>query len=275
MLCAWESLLELLPQWMRRETDRLGRESATELRLRLGQAPEIVMGEKSCALGQTVEETDIRFCLNVATQYSPWAAGTGAQGYLSLPGGHRMGLCGDMVVQNGKPTGFREVRSLCIRVARDFPGIGSRASPSWGSVLILGPPGWGKTTLLRDIVRTLACTNAVSVVDERGELFPPGFQTGRHTDILRYCGKTQGIDMVLRAMGPSYIAADEITAPEDCCAMLQAQGCGVKLLATAHAFDAADLKSRIVYRPLLENKVFQTLIQLHRDKSYTVERMTL
>ena len=115
-------------------------------------------------------------------------------------------------------------------------------------------------------------------MDERGELFPyvkdmPCFDTGKRTDILIGCGKMEGVEMALRTMGPSFIAVDEITADEDCKALIRSGWCGVRLLATAHASDLKDLYHRSVYRPLVENQLFDNVIVLQEDKSWRVERM--
>lgn len=275
MMCAWKELLSILPPRLRREVDSLGKESAQELRLRINAPPELVLGGKEIWLRENVTEDDLNYIINTASRYSPWAAATMAQGYLTAPGGHRIGLCGEAICRNGCFEGIRQVRSLCIRIARDFPGIGKDAAALKGSILILGAPGWGKTTLLRDLVRQLAQEETVSVVDERGELFPEGVIRGKRMDVLTGCPKSAGIDMTLRTMGPSCIALDEITAEGDCQALVQAANCGVRLVATAHAASVRDFRSRNVYRVLLENRIFDGLVLLHRDKSYQVERMTL
>lgn len=275
MMCAWEEFLTILPPKLRREVDRQGREALEELRLRMGAPPELVLHGESRWLSETVTREDLNFVENTASRYSPWAAATSAQGYLTAPGGHRIGLCGEAVCQNGEMTGIREVCSLCIRVARDFPG---RIDPSCGlrgSVLILGAPGWGKTTLLRDLARTLAKEETVAVVDERGELFPAKFQRGRRMDVLTGCPKAAGIEMVLRTMGPQVIAVDEITGEGDCRAVIHAANCGVRLLATAHASSVRDLRNRDIYRPLVEKGIFETLLILGRDRAYRMERMAL
>lgn len=275
MMCAWKELLSILPPRLRREVDSLGKEPVQELRLRCGAPAELVLAGKSLWLAETATRDDLNFVINTASRYSPWAASTAAQGYITAPGGHRIGLCGEAVCRNGAVEGIREIHSLCIRVARDFPGIGKAATGLKGSILILGAPGWGKTTLLRDLARQLSEKEAVSVVDERGELFPEGFLRGKRMDVLTGCPKPPGIDMVLRTMGPSCIAVDEITAEGDCQALMQAANCGVRLLATAHAGSARDFRCRRVYRPLAEEGIFETLLILDRDKAYKVERMTL
>ena len=267
---------------MRSDVDDLGKDTLQELRLRIGQAPELVLQGKFLSLTRIVTAEDLSFCVNAASRYSPWAASTIAQGYITTLGGHRIGLCGEAVEQNGQMSGIRSPTSLCLRVARDFPGIASSARKYSGSVLILGRPGSGKTTLLRDLIRQRGeeGVGSIAVVDERGELFPAVqgafcFPPGSRTDVLTGADKPRGIDIVLRTMGPSCIAVDEITAKEDCLALLNAGWCGVSLLATAHAGSKKDLFSRPVYRPIVENRLFDTLLILHQDKSWHAERMEL
>ncbi len=273
MRCPWKELLSILPVSIKGDVDRLGRETLQELRLRLGQPAELVMAGKSQWLGHLVTEQEIAFVINTASRYSPWAAATAAYGFITAPGGHRIGMAGDATVKDGRVTGIRSVRSLCIRIAREFPGIGSKAAALPGNLLILGPPGSGKTTLLRDLICNLSQKEHIAVVDERGELFPAYFQRGRQTDVLTGCSKAEGIEMALRTLGPSCIAVDEITARQDCDGLIQAGWCGVRLLATAHAASKQDLRSRPVYRPLAECGLFDTLIVMGRDKSWYTERM--
>ena len=170
---------------------------------------------------------------------------------------------------------MRRVDSLCIRVARDMEGIGKPFTDLMGSVLILGPPGAGKTTLLRDLCRQFSKRETVAVVDERGELFPQGFDRGAALDILSMCPKPEGIDMALRTLGPASIAVDEITGEEDAYALLRAGWSGVRLLATVHASCWEDLKRRAIYRTLTENHLFDHILICRRDKSRPTERMDI
>lgn len=273
MLCAWNELLATLPVWMRREVDMLGKNTLQELRLRVNAPPELVLSGAVRYLDRQASREDLNTCVNTATRYSPWAGSTAAMGYVTAPGGHRIGLCGEAVCRDGIVTGIREVSSLCIRVARDFPGIGKAAAALDGSILILGAPGWGKTTLLRDLAREIAGKDTVTVVDERGEIFPTGFTKGRRMDVLTGAPKSCGIEMALRTMGPAWIAVDEITAQEDCHALARAQGCGVRLLATAHAGSLEEFRLRPVYKSLLERHIFTNLLILRPDKSYRTERI--
>lgn len=273
MRCAWEQLTAILPPEIARQLDVRDREIAREIRLRLGAAPEINLGCTRRELSGTVTQENLTYVLNLASKYSPWCAATLAQGYLTAPGGHRIGVCGEGIFRQGQTDGFRSVRSLCIRVARDFPGIGAGIEGT--STLIVGAPGWGKTTLLRDLSRQLSKRETVSVVDERGELFPQDFETGRHMDILTGVPKPQGIEMVLKTMGPAYIAVDEITSEADSLAMLRAANCGVGLLATVHGAGLSDLGENPMYRRLLEAGVFRQVLVLNRDQSYRRERVAI
>ena len=274
MRCAWDALTRIIPSALRPDVDK-HKDTLQELRLRLEHPPEMI-----CANGVywgtgRITEQNISFVVNTASQYSPWAAATAAKGYITAPGGHRIGLCGEVAMKAGVVTGIRSITSLCIRVARDFPGIAANASSHTGNILILGPPGCGKTTLLRDLIRQLSNREKIAVVDERGELFPTYLDRGPSVDVLTGCTKAQGVEMVLRTMGPTCIAVDEITAEEDCKALLEAGWCGVRLLATVHAASRTDLSLRPVYRPLWDTKLFQTILILHSDKSWRAERISV
>ena len=272
MICLWQEFLNIIPPWLRREMGIQEQQRLQELRLRVGAPPELNYGQKSLWLNRIISQEDVAFCVNSASQYSPWASETVAQGYLAAPGGHRVGLCGQGIVRQGVLTGLRDISSVCIRVARDFPGAAEGIHDT-GSILILGAPGWGKTTLLRDLIRKRAGRECVCVVDERGELFPEALPRGKRMDVMRGVPKQEGMEMALRTMGPDCIAVDEITSQEDCSAILHANRCGVSLLATAHAGSLEDYLSRKVYAPLIQGDVFDRIIQLRRDKSFREERV--
>ena len=275
MKCAWKELLAVLPPRVRREVEGMNPMELWEIRIRQDRPTELVSSRGSIWLETKATGEDIRFCINTASRYSPWAAQTMGRGYLTAPGGHRIGLGGEVTVNEGRVTGFREADSLCIRVAHDVTGIGKPFGNLRGSVLIIGPPGSGKTTLLRDLCREISKRETVAVVDERGELFPIGYERGKALDVLSLCPKPEGIDMALRTLGPATIAVDEITGENDAQALLRAGWCGVRLVATAHAASVDDLKKRPIYRTLWENRLFEHLLTCHRDKSRPVERMDL
>lgn len=275
MKCQWDNLLQVLPPKLRADVDKLGRESVEELRLRRERPTELVFPGGKSLLCEVSTQEDVNYVLNAASGFSPWAAGSITQGYLTIPGGHRIGLCGEWVEQHGQISAIRRVSGMCIRVARAFPGIADKA-PVAGSLLILGPPGAGKTTLLRDLIcRRSGLGSAISVIDERGELFPAGgiFDPGPRTDIFTGCRKDTGVDMALKTMGPACIAVDEITSPADCQALISAGWCGVELLATAHAANCEDLHRRSIYQPIVRSGLFSQALVLKKDKSWKLERV--
>lgn len=274
MKCMKAELAAILPGRYRTGLAGIPEEEIQEIRLRVGLPAAVVTPEGIRWLDIAATEEDLRFCVNAASRYSPWNAATIKDGFLTAPGGHRIGLCGEVSGDT-----VRNLWSLCIRVAKDFPDLGSDLCPR-ESTLIIGPPGSGKTTLLRALIRKISDSGplSVSVVDERGEIFPFSngklcFHPGKNTDILSGKNKSEGIEAVLRSMGPGWIAVDEITAQSDCAALVRSGWCGVKLLATAHASVSADLHSRSIYRSLVSEGLFRSLIVMHPDKSYHRERI--
>lgn len=278
MNCQWQSLLNIIPPAMRREVDEHGRQTMQELRMRVGLQPELVLHSRSVMLDRSITQGDILFCLNAATKYSPWTSESIKEGYITAVGGHRIGVCGHACYENGDLKNVTSVSSLCIRVARDFKGISKDLYKRKGSLLIIGSPGFGKTTLLRDLIRSISehQTGAVTVLDERRELFPVSagvfaFERGVRTDVMSGVQKRRGMEMALRTMGPSVIAVDEITNEEDCLALQEIANCGVRIIATAHASGLDELKKRTTYEYLLKRGVFDTLVTLHSDKSWEEE----
>ena len=115
MRCAWQEFMKIVPAWMRADLDKHGMIEVQELRLRVGLPPELVTGRDSVWLSQMVAEDDIKFVINTASRYSPWAAASIQYGFLTIAGGHRIGICGEGVYHNGKISGIKNPTSLYKR----------------------------------------------------------------------------------------------------------------------------------------------------------------
>ncbi len=281
----WEEAVGVLPPELMRglstfDEDRL--QELEELRLRRGFPMTALFPEGEIeTVGARVTEADLRRVVESASQASAHTVLDRVRcGFVTLRGGHRIGLCGTVVKREGQTVTLQYLSSLSIRVARPIVGQVRELLPSlmeggqYLSTLILAPPGAGKTTLLRDMIRGLSDGDMgqplrVGVADERGEIAAlwqgePQLYVGRHTDVLDGCAKSEGLSMLMRGMNPQVAAVDEITDPTDVEAVVQAAGCGVVLLATAHGLDRADLERRPIYRELLSAGVFRRLVTLER-----------
>lgn len=260
------------------EAEKAGTE---ELRLRVGRPMSVLTQDGEHELNEMVTSGDLDTLCSQATSYSRYASETLREGYVSGAGGCRIGFCGTTVQKNGQITYIKNLSSAVIRIAGERRGIAApllselRTETSVNDTLILSPPGGGKTTLLRDLIRLLSDGDLkhpplrIALIDERSEIAAvadgvPQMDVGVHTDVMDACPKAEGISMVLRAMRPNVIAVDEITVPADILAMTAAANCGVKLLATIHALDVTELRQKPLYAKLLEANVFTRAVCIER-----------
>lgn len=224
-----------------------------EIRLRAGRRAVAVTAEgdmQPCSEPFTAE--DIADCFAELCRYSVHSYSNEiAEGYITLDGGHRVGICGTAVMRDGRIETLRDVSSLNIRIARQVRGcageLHERLFREPCSLLLAGKPMCGKTTLLRDLTRLLGGRFKVVLIDSRNEISAsvrgtPTLDIGLNTDVLCNCPKSEGIFLALRSLSPEIIICDEIGRDYD--AVEQCLFCGVKLIATAHAGSTEELERR-------------------------------
>lgn len=212
------------------------------------------------------------------------------RGYITVSGGHRVGLAGRTILDQGQVKQIRDVSSFNIRIAREIQGVGQEilpylVDPSLGNIhhtLIISPPQQGKTTLIRDLARLISrgewgarnsslTGKKVGIVDERSELAAcvkgvPRFDLGPRTDVLDGCPKAEGMMMMIRSLSPEVLIVDEIGRAQDANAIHEAVHTGIRVLATAHGASYEDVHGRPVLRELMEAGVFTKYVILQRRK---------
>jgi len=226
-----------------------------EIRLRAGKNISVIDRTGLHKLKDTISREIIDKIFCSMCNYSVYALQEEIRnGFITLPEGHRAGICGRCVVTDNKILNISEISGINIRVAREITGCAEKVyralSDKTENTVIISPPNCGKTTMLRDLARLLSDSGLnITVVDERGEIFPfyngvSVFDTGANTDVLRFCPKSLGMMMVLRTMNPNIIVTDEIGTEDECDAVSELTKCGVKIITTFHGYGAEDFKKR-------------------------------
>ena len=225
-------------------------------------------------------ERDLSESLELMGSYSLYAAEEQLrQGFLTVPGGHRIGVCGEVIADGARVLRMKWIRCLNVRVAHEVKGCADAVMPFllegqiWHNTLVISPPCTGKTTLLRDMVRQISNAGlTVGVVDERSEL-AASFQgvaqndLGPRTDVMDACPKAQGMMMLVRSMAPRVIAVDEIGGEEDLNALSYIQTCGCSFAATIHGASFAEVLEKPGIRRMAEGGTFSRCVLLQRGES--------
>lgn len=263
-----------------------------EIRLRTGRPLIVVYGKGEYFLGINgglthnikkayyVAASELREAVDYISSYSRYAFEEELrQGYITVQGGHRVGVAGKILWENGRAKNMGNISFLNIRVAHQAMGCGKEIIPyirqknSIYNTLIISPPRCGKTTLLRDMIRILSDGDGlnrgftVGVVDERSELGAcykgcPQNDLGCRSDILDGCPKAEGMMMLVRSMAPEIIAVDEIGSDKDASAVDYVINCGIRVIATVHGFDMSDIRNKPVLGSLVKEQAFKRYILL-------------
>ncbi|MBO0960791.1 stage III sporulation protein AA [Neobacillus sp. MM2021_6] len=260
------------------------KEELEEIRIRVNRPIEMMVKGAPRFLSYIVQSEDAIHLLNKISHFSIYTLEEELKrGYITVSGGHRIGLAGKVILEDGKVKAIRDISSFNIRVAREKVGIAEPIIPfiykgNWMHTMIIGPPQTGKTTLLRDIARIISTGNRaggiqaskVGVVDERSEIAGcvhgvPQLTFGHRLDVLDACPKAEGMMMLIRSMSPDVLIVDEIGRKEDAEAIQEAVHAGIKLIMTTHGTSIEELRKRPSLRDLIDQKIFERFVILSRS----------
>lgn len=238
-------------------------ERLTEIRVRKNSDIQWIFSDGTHKKGQEIDSATLDALIDSLCRHSRYAyEAQMAKGYIPLAHGHRAGVCGRVTYENGRIACMSDVTSVCIRIARKERGDSRPIRPHLvldgraARLLLLGPPGSGKTSMLRDAARYLAhfCGLRVAVADEREELFEN--EDGLEMDVLRGADKADAVEMLLRTMSPQVILCDELGKAAESDALQHAVSGGVGVLASAHAASLADAMQRPALCELYRRRAF-------------------
>lgn len=291
-----KDILHLFSMGIRKELEQVADEGLNEIRLRTDKPILLMINNQEYFLCEgkavkerkensyIVKETDIKETMEYVTNYSLYAFEDELKkGFLTVTGGHRIGICGKVVYEKDEIKTIRNVQSLNVRIAHEIRGCAKGVIPyleeegCFKNTLILSKPGMGKTTLLRELVRLISDGrdgvrgHTVGLVDERSEiascyLGKPQNDIGIRTDVLDCCQKKDGMIMLVRAMRPDVIAVDEIGSIQDCQAIEYASLCGCGILATVHGTSLEEVRRRDGMKRLMDEKIFLRYVLCDKNR---------
>lgn len=266
--------------------------SIEEIRIAIGKPIIVLKSNKEIIKNYRVTAEDMKSIIQRVSNYSIYAFEEEIkQGYITIEGGHRIGISGQCVIENGAVKTIKHIGSINIRVAREVIGCSNKLMKEIidgnkiNNTIIISPPKCGKTTLLRDITRNISNGYAplkfegkrTTVIDERSEIAScyrgiPQMNVGIRTDIYDNCIKSQGIIMAIRTMAPEVVVCDEIGTNKDIEALIMAYNSGVNVIVTIHGNEVEDIYKRPVFKDILDNKMIKKIIVLsNKDGIGTVE----
>ncbi len=282
-----DEILRVLPSYISNEIIKLNcSQNITEIRLRTKCKVILICGKNEMVLNCIVTpKTILDILLNVSKNSIYAIQNDINNGFVVIRGGHRIGISGEVVYVDDKIKNIKNICSLNIRVARQIYGCADLVLPkiisgnTFLNTLIVSPPGCGKTTLIRDIIRQISNGipslnfkgKNVALIDERGEIASvyegiPSLDVGIRTDIMSNVNKASGMKMMIRSMAPDIIATDEIGKKEDIIAIKEAILSGVKVIFTMHGDSIKSILKNENIKELLNLNIFSKIILLSNGK---------
>ncbi len=265
-----------------------------EIRLNVNKPLIVLNNDKEIVLDYKILIDDLKFIMQKISRYSLYAFEEEIkQGYITIEGGHRVGLSGQCVMEGDRVKTIKNISSMNIRICKEVKGCSQNILNNIiesGHVLntvIISPPKCGKTTILRDLARNIS--NGIKsinflgkrtvIIDERSEIAAcfrgvPQMDVGLRTSVYDNCLKSEGMIMAIRSMAPEVIICDEIGTYKDIDSLVLAYNSGVNIITTIHGNDIEDLYKRSVFSGLLENKIIKRVVVLSNKKGVgTIENI--
>lgn len=263
------------------------KESLEEIRIRVNRPIILKVRNNNKILNYIITTQDILEIMEKITENSMYSYQKQiCSGYITLKGGHRVGISGNVVMEEDKVININYIYSLNFRIARQIIGVSEKIvneviyNDNIYNTLIVSPPGAGKTTILRDLIRNISREKTVGVVDERGEITAmyknePQNDMGLKVDILSNVSKSVGMKMLVRSMAPDIICADEIGTKEDIEAIKYAITSGVKGIYTAHGESIESINKSPILKELLELNIINKVIILNKEDRSKIDVIKL